>query len=143
MLQSGGLLGYLSVRANIELSRRLLGLADDGSVEHLARRLDIQDQLDKKPAALSVGQRQRVGCARALAHRPALLLADEPTAALDPINARQVLALFLEQVREQNACCVIATHDEAAAREAGLRVLRLDCRREPDGGVRATLEEHA
>lgn len=143
VLQTGGLLGYLSVRANIELSRRLLGLADDGSVERLAERLGIRDQLEKKPAELSVGQRQRVGCARALAHRPALLLADEPTAALDPLNARQVLALFLEQVREQQACCVIATHDEAAAREAGLRILRLDCRREADGGVCATLEEHA
>ncbi|MCG8907813.1 ABC transporter ATP-binding protein [Pseudomonas sp. DP-17] len=143
VLQTGGLLGYLSVRGNIELPRRLLGLADDGSVERLARRLDIHDHLEKKPAELSVGQRQRVGCARALAHRPALLLADEPTAALDPLNARQVLALFLEQVGEQQACCVIATHDEAAAREAGLRVLRLDCRREPDGGVCATLEEHA
>ena len=75
VLQTGGLLGYLSVRGNIELPRRLLGLADDGSVERLARRLDIHDHLEKKPAELSVGQRQRVGPAgashqhRAVEHR--------------------------------------------------------------------------
>lgn len=139
VLQSGGLLGYLDVRGNIGLSRRLLGLADDGTVERLASRLDISDQLAKKPAALSVGQRQRVGCARALAHRPQLVLADEPTAALDPVNAGHVLTLLLEQAREQGACCLVATHDEAGAREAGLGILRIVCQRDADGGVTATL----
>jgi putative ABC transport system ATP-binding protein len=140
VLQTGGLLGYLDVRSNINVSRRLLGLVDDGSVERLATQLEVAEQLDKKPQALSVGQRQRVGCARALAHNPQLLLADEPTAALDPLNAARVMQLLLTQARAQNACCVIATHDEAMAREAGLAVLRIHCRRDADGGVTATLE---
>ena len=140
VLQSGGLLGYLSVRGNIGLSRRLLGLADDGSVERLAAQLQVSDQLDKKPQALSVGQRQRVSCARALAHEPRLLLADEPTAALDPLNALRVMQLLLGRVRAQGACCLIATHDEALAREAGLQALRIACVRDEDGGVTATLE---
>lgn len=141
VLQTGGLLGYLDVRGNIELSRRLLGLKNDGTVEHLAEQLEIGDQLGKKPAALSVGQRQRVSCARALAHGPQLLLADEPTAALDPLNAARVMQLLLKQAHQQSACCVIATHDETLARQAGLSVLRIACQRDADGGVTATVGE--
>ncbi|BBP80218.1 ABC transporter ATP-binding protein [Pseudomonas gingeri NCPPB 3146 = LMG 5327] len=139
VLQTGGLLGFLDVRGNIGLSRKLLGMGDDGTVQQLAEQLEIADQLDKPPRDLSVGQRQRVGCARALAHGPRLLLADEPTAALDPLNAGRVMQLLLNQAREQGACCVIASHDEALVRELGLAVLRISCRRDADGGVTATL----
>ncbi|CAN1606213.1 Lipoprotein-releasing system ATP-binding protein LolD [Pseudomonas mediterranea] len=141
VLQTGGLLGFLTVRGNIELSRKLLGLKDDGSVARLAGQLDIADQLDKKPADLSVGQRQRVSCARALAHGPRLLLADEPTAALDPLNAERVMQLLVTQARDSGVCCVVATHDEALARASGLQVRRISCRRDVDGGVTATLGE--
>lgn len=140
VLQTGGLLGYLDVHANIALPRKLLGLAEDGSVERLAEQLGIGEQLRKKPAALSVGQRQRVSCARALAHGPQLVLADEPTAALDPLNAGRVMDLLLEQAGRQRACCVIATHDEALVRDAGLEILRFACERDSQGSVVATLE---
>lgn len=143
VLQAGGLLGFLDVRGNIRLPRQLLGLGDDGSVERLAEALDVHDQLGKKPAALSLGQRQRVSCARALAHAPTLLLADEPTAALDPVNAERVMQLLLREAEARQVTCVVATHDEALAREAGLTVLRMACRREADGGVTATLERAA
>ncbi|VVP88799.1 Bacitracin export ATP-binding protein BceA [Pseudomonas fluorescens] len=143
VLQAGGLLGFLDVRGNIRLPRQLLGLGEDGSVERLAEALDVHDQLDKKPAALSIGQRQRVSCARALAHSPSLLLADEPTAALDPVNAGRVMQLLLREAQARQVTCVIATHDEALARNAGLSVLRMTCRRDADGGVTATLEQAA
>lgn len=143
VLQAGGLLDFLDVRGNIRLPRQLLGLGDDGSVERLAEALDVHDQLGKKPAALSLGQRQRVSCARALAHAPTLLLADEPTAALDPVNAERVMQLLLREAKARQVTCVVATHDEALARQAGLTVLRMACRREADGGVTATLERAA
>ncbi|MFK0346661.1 ATP-binding cassette domain-containing protein [Pseudomonas asiatica] len=141
VLQAGGLLGFLDVRGNIRLPRQLLGLGEDGSVERLAEALDVRDQLAKKPAALSLGQRQRVSCARALAHAPALLLADEPTAALDPVNAERVMQLLLREAQARQVTCVLATHDEALARRAGLSVLRMVCRRDADGGVTATLAQ--
>ncbi|MDH0646709.1 ATP-binding cassette domain-containing protein [Pseudomonas sp. GD03858] len=143
VLQAGGLLGFLDVRGNIRLPRQLLGLGDDGSVERLATALDVQDQLGKKPATLSLGQRQRVSCARALAHGPTLLLADEPTAALDPVNAERVMGLLLREAQARQLTCVVATHDEALARNAGLSVLRMACQRDADGGVTATLERAA
>jgi putative ABC transport system ATP-binding protein len=76
-----------------------------------------------------------------LAHRPQLLLADEPTAALDPINANRVMQLLLSRARERNVGCLIATHDERLARSAGLAILNIACERDADGGVTATLGE--
>jgi putative ABC transport system ATP-binding protein len=118
--QTGGLFAFLRVRDNIALPRRLLGLRDDGTVEHLAERLGVADQLRKKPSALSVGQRQRVAIARALAHGPALVLADEPTASVDPATADTVMRLLLEQAAQNGAAVVVASHDWARIEQLGL-----------------------
>lgn len=123
VLQHGGLLPYLSARENIELSRRLLGLPQTDRAAELAERLGIAAQLDKRPDALSVGQRQRVAIARALAHEPGIILADEPTAALDAANAERIFALLVELADALGVTLITATHAQGLARGAGLTLV--------------------
>jgi putative ABC transport system ATP-binding protein len=123
VLQTGALLPFISVRANIALPQRLSGREEPAHVAALAATLEITDALDRKPAALSVGQRQRAAIARALAHRPALVLADEPTASLHPEMADTVLALLIEQTRAHDAALLLATHDPERALRFGLPVV--------------------
>lgn len=140
VLQTGGLLGFLTVRGNIQLPRELLRLPVDDTVEQLAAQLGIADLLDRLPGRLSVGQRQRVSIARALAHQPTIVLADEPTASLDPVNAERVMQLLVEQAAQRGLCLVISTHDEALAARYGLTAMRLSVAQHGDGGVTARLE---
>ena len=123
VLQTGGLLPFLTARENIALSCRLLATDPGGLIERLAERLGIGAQLDKHPGQLSVGERQRVAIARALAHRPTVLLADEPTASVDPVNAAAILELLLELVRQAGVTAVIASHDWHTERLPGVQVL--------------------
>ncbi len=123
VLQTGGLLPFLTVRANIALSTDLLGIgrAARPHVERLVEALGIGPLLERKPHSLSIGERQRVAIARALAHRPSLLLADEPTAALDPERAGTVMALLLDLVRELRTTAVVVSHDWELMSRFGLR----------------------
>ncbi|MDJ0834289.1 MAG: ABC transporter ATP-binding protein [Gammaproteobacteria bacterium] len=123
VLQQGGLLPYLTVRENIELPRRLMNLPSDDSASSLARVMGIHRQLDKLPGLLSAGERQRAAFTRALAHRPSILLADEPTASLDPITARKIMAVVMELVKGLNITLVIASHDWPEVYKMDLRVL--------------------
>jgi putative ABC transport system ATP-binding protein len=127
VLQTGGLLPYLSVAENLVVNRRLLGLpAADGTVATLADRLEITRLLGKKPHQLSIGERQRVSIGRALAHGPALLLADEPTAALDPRLGEQAMALLVELAQRTGATTVIATHEREWIHRLDLREIRAE-----------------
>ena len=121
VMQTGGLLPFLSVRDNINLSRRLLSLSDDGTVGQLADALGISRHLDKLPALLSVGERQRVAIARALAHRPAIVVADEPTASVDPLTAQRIMVLFLSLAEELGTTVIVASHNLQLVESAGLR----------------------
>jgi putative ABC transport system ATP-binding protein len=84
----------------------------------------LGDRSQSLPRELSGGELQRVAIARALVHRPALVLADEPTGNLDPDTAQSVLALLAASARADNAATIVVTHSEAAAQTAD-RVLRL------------------
>lgn len=127
VFQFGELLPELTARQNVALPSRLMGMRRD-EAEGLATswlvRFGLSNQMDSHPDSMSGGEQQRVGLARALAHRPALLLADEPTGMLDERNTRQVIELMMEAGRELGTAVVVATHDSTVAAAAN-RVLRL------------------
>lgn len=121
VLQNGGLLPYLTVSENISLPRRLMGQSASAPfVEEAIDALRLRHLLRSKPSALSIGERQRVACVRALAHAPQVLLADEPTAALDPSTARGLFALLLRLVEQLGMAAIVVSHDWALVREFGL-----------------------
>ncbi|MEO7386410.1 MAG: ABC transporter ATP-binding protein [Gammaproteobacteria bacterium] len=128
VFQSFHILPHLTVAQNVELPLVLLGV---GAAERVARTTGIlravglADRQASAPRELSGGELQRVAVARALVHRPALVLADEPTGNLDPDTAGTVLGLLVEQVRAAGASGVLVTHSAAAAARAD-RVLELD-----------------
>ncbi|MEJ2895480.1 ABC transporter ATP-binding protein [Bordetella avium] len=125
VLQSGGLLPYLSAGENIALPRRLQGMPDaDAHTTQAIEQLGLSALLGQRPAALSLGERQRVAVVRAMAHGPGLLLADEPTSALDPDNSRRLFGLFIDLARRCRMVTVVVTHDWALVQEFGLRHLK-------------------
>ena len=122
VLQQGALLPFVSVRHNILLAAGSERRSDAAEpLEALATSLEIDELLDRYPGQLSVGQRQRVAIARALYPAPPLVLADEPTAALDPANAASVANLLVESARESGAALVVATHDPVLAARMAAR----------------------
>jgi putative ABC transport system ATP-binding protein len=135
VLQSGGLLPYLTVRENIELPRKLLKLPDDDSINSISKVLGIHRQLDKLPGLLSAGERQRAAFARALSHRPSILIADEPTSALDPITAQRIMAVVMEVIRGLKITLITASHDWAHVYKMELRTLKQEAEAVEDGRV--------
>ncbi len=131
--QTGGLLPFLSVAQNVALSQRINDAPDPDHAARLMERLGLEAIAGLHPAQLSIGQRQRVSIARALAHRPKILIADEPTAALDPENAAHAMALLFEAARETGCVAIISSHDHDLLGSFPLRryVLELDSEQPP------------
>jgi putative ABC transport system ATP-binding protein len=115
IFQKSNLIPFLTARENVQVALELAGWgsrpAQKRSVE-LLDYLGVADRADNMPVALSGGQQQRVAVARALANRPSIILADEPTAALDKHRGRQVMELFAKVAHEQAAAVIVVTHDE-------------------------------
>ncbi len=135
VLQTGGLLPFLTARQNMLLPCRCAGNEAERAeaVERLAEELGVSDVADQYPATLSVGERQRVAIVRALAHAPAVVLADEPTAALDPAHSRRVMALFARLAREQGCTVVMVSHAPDMARETGFTLAPIRVEKDDDG----------
>jgi putative ABC transport system ATP-binding protein len=116
VFQQFNLLPTLTVRQNILLPLRLAGeRPDKARFRTVVERVGLGKRLDHRPSELSGGEQQRAAIARALVAQPAILFADEPTGALDARNAREVLALFSEAVREFGQTVIMVTHDPTAA----------------------------
>lgn len=141
--QTGGLLPFLTLAENVALSQRIAGREDAGWRAHLLDRLGLAAFAGLRPGALSIGQRQRCAIARALAHRPEFVLADEPTAALDPDTAAEAMGLLIEAAREGGAAALISSHDLALLDRFPLRRLRLEASTPKPGHVVSHLNEHA
>ena len=125
IFQDSNLLDTLTARENIALPLTISRVSAGETlarVEEMARRLNIADVLDKYPYQLSGGQQQRVAAARALVTKPAVIMADEPTGALDSKSARLLLESLQQLNEERDATVLMVTHDSFAASYTG-RVL--------------------
>ncbi len=129
--QANNLVPYLTALENVELMLRLNGKYDSAGKERaheLLVRLGLGERLNNLPRQLSGGQQQRVAIARALIHNPALVLADEPTAALDTERAHQVVQTFANLIHEQNRAGIMVTHDLRLCRYADRVIQMVDGR---------------
>jgi ABC-type lipoprotein export system ATPase subunit len=114
IFQTHHLLGGLTAMENVLLGMSFTGRpADRPWAKHLLTAVGLADRLDYRPGKLSVGQQQRVAVARALANRPAIVLADEPTGSLDAVNAKQVVQLIRTLCQEVGAMLLLVSHDPA------------------------------
>ena len=121
------LLPDFSAIENVILPQMIAGMSRDeatGRAEELLGALGLSARLDHRPSQLSGGEQQRVAVARALANRPVLVLADEPTGNLDEATADKVLVEFVKLVRGQGSAALVATHNERLAYSMD-RVVRL------------------
>lgn len=119
--QVGGLLPALTVLQNVTLPCHLAGMHDTERALVLLERLGLSAHCHKKPARLSVGERQRCAIARALAHKPTVVIADEPTAALDPYNAGEVMGIFRNMADDLGSTLIVVSHDLELVRSFGLQ----------------------
>ncbi|HQX48822.1 MAG TPA: ABC transporter ATP-binding protein [Planctomycetaceae bacterium] len=115
VFQKSNLIPFLSAIENVQIAMELNGLSARQARRRAAQLLDelgVGDRLDHSTAMLSGGQQQRVAVARALANHPSVILADEPTAALDSHRGKQVMELFRNVAREHGAGVIVVTHDQ-------------------------------
>jgi putative ABC transport system ATP-binding protein len=137
VFQAFHLLPHLSLARNVGLPLALNGQAGPDAERRVAELLEsvgLADRADSLPRELSGGEMQRVAVARALVHRPALVLADEPTGNLDPDNAAVILGVLRAQIKRDQAAGVLVTHsaNAAATTDRVYELTRAGLRERPD-----------
>lgn len=137
VLQTGGLVPFLTAEQNMLLPCAMLGMEEErrDDVLALAGELGVRHVLRQMPETLSVGERQRTAIVRALAHRPAAVLADEPTAALDPGHARDVLGMFASLAAGRGCTVIMVTHAPEMAGDAGFSLIGINVERDGNASV--------
>ena len=121
VFQAFALIPHLSAAENIELPLRLIGTPvteRTARVDELLDLVELGPHANQRPSELSGGQQQRVGIARALANRPKVLIADEPTGQLDSLTAGTMMRLIAELVHGQGVAAIVSTHDATMAAAA-------------------------
>ena len=121
IFQAYNLIPVLTVKENIEYIMKLQGQSQeecDARVNELADELDISELLDKLPDHISGGQQQRVAVARAVASKPKLILADEPTANLDSVNSEKLMELMRKLNEDEKVTIIFSSHDPAVIQKA-------------------------
>jgi putative ABC transport system ATP-binding protein len=117
VFQKANLIPFLTAAENVRLAMEINDHPSRAAKRRAGELLDylgVGERADHLPFKLSGGEQQRVAVARALANRPSLILADEPTAALDSVRGRQVMELFRKVAHEQHAGVIVVTHDHRA-----------------------------
>lgn len=127
VFQSVSLIPTMNAFQNVEFSLRLAGVKNgrEKRAEECLKKVGLGKRMHHMPAELSGGEQQRVAIARALAHRPKILLADEPTAELDSAMAAEVTRLFQEMTVKENVTIIMTTHDMGLM-DAGSMVIELE-----------------
>jgi putative ABC transport system ATP-binding protein len=126
VFQRFNLLGVLSAADNVRMSLKVRGLGrEDEAIAELFDLLGVSKVARRKPGQMSIGEQQRVAVARALAHRPGLLLADEPTGNLDVASSEDLLELLGQINRDRGQTILMITHSREAAARAD-RILRME-----------------
>ena len=118
VFQRFNLLAVLTAAANVAISLRIRGVEANGLVEQLFEQMGVSHVAGRKPGQMSIGEQQRVAVVRAMAHRPTILLADEPTGNLDSQNARSLLDTFRQMNQLHGQTIVMITHSAEAAERA-------------------------
>lgn len=127
VFQSVSLIPTMNAFQNVEFSLRLAGIKEGRRqrVEECLKMVGLGKRMHHMPAEMSGGEQQRVAIARAIAHRPKILLADEPTAELDSAMAAEVTRLFQEMSKKENITIIMTTHD-IGLMDAGDMVIELE-----------------
>jgi len=130
LFQSGALYDSMTVRENLSFPlTRVMKIKDDDKinqeVEDVLDAVGLKDAIDKMPGDLSGGMRKRIGLARTLILKPAIMLYDEPTTGLDPITSKEISELIMDLKKKYQTSSIIITHDMACAKITGDRILVL------------------
>lgn len=122
MLENAGAYGNLTVRENLEMQRNLLGLRRDRWVDEVVEMCDLGEYLDRRAGTLSLGNKQRLGLARALLHKPEVLILDEPTNGLDPVGIVEMRTLIKRLAAERGITVFLSSHILSEVQQLATRI---------------------
>ena len=118
LFQRFNLIDVLDARDNLALALKIRGKRDNGLIDDMLELVGLTDKSTYKPEQMSIGQQQRLAFIRAIIHRPAILLADEPTGNLDSENTESIMTLIKDYNRKYNQTTVMVTHNPELAKQA-------------------------